>query len=266
MMKRLILALATITVIAPAACAQSLLPTTGKQEPKPEEQKATIGGLPKWILPLTNLPEDARLAYVTAFTQAKKAYADGHLIECLAQLNTCEIYFRENPHVWLLYSGVYINKKEYDKALTYIQKALKVEPDNDVAKWQLSLIHLAKGDYEAALQQTEKLQRQPSICNGDTGPQHSLMYRQFLCLIMLDKVAEAKELIAHITAMDDSPLYYYCQAAFRMLEGNPGAATSELNSADFIYSLDAHLPGYKQNLDLCGLREKMQKKAAETQK
>ncbi len=259
MLKSTFILCTTLLCAAPATWAQGLLPTTGLQETKPDEpQKTATSALPKWVVPLSNLSAEDRQAYMLAFQKAKIAYNAGDLLSCEAHLNTCETYFRQNPHVWLLRSGIHINLKQFDKALPYIRQARQSEPDNNVATLQLSIIALAQGKYDESIQLCQELLNLPSIRNAPLSMQHLLVFRQFLCLIMQNKIDEAKKHIAHIDPLVDSPLYYYTQAVFLMLDGKFKAATLELNTADRIYYQDVHLSGFKQNIELSGIKEKVQ--------
>lgn len=259
-MKQAFLTLSAFILLPPFGFAQGLLPTTGfDSEQEQEEKKPEI---PNWVIELSNLAEEDRNTYLRAFQAAKLAYASNRMAVCESHLNTCELYFTQNPNVWLLRASVCINLRQFTKAKEFIDKVLQVDPENHVVKLNLSLLHMAEGNYEMAMAETDALLRQFDTSAGTFGTRRSLTYRKFLCLLMLEQVAEAKELIADITPLDDSPLYYYSQAALCMLSGNPAEATRELNTADTIFAKDGHLPGYKQNLMLSGLKEKMLSKQA----
>lgn len=262
-MKFALLPLITSLFVPQLTLAQGLLPTTGYQEVQEEQEeneKRSHQVTPEWVIELSNLSEADRNAYLQAFQAAKRAYAANRLAVCESHLNTCELYFTENPNVWILRSSVLISQGQYDKAERYLNKAEKADPDNSVIKLNKALLHMAVGDYKAALRETDDLLYQMGLSANTYGTRRSLTYRKFLCLLMLDKETEARELIADISPMDDSPLFYYCEAAFCMLRGDTATATRELNTADAIFARDGHLPSYKQNLMLSGLRDKISKK------
>ncbi|MBQ4613679.1 MAG: tetratricopeptide repeat protein [Akkermansia sp.] len=264
-MKHTYLTLLAFAFLPHMAFAQGVLPTTGfdsEEETQKEKEKQEV---PDWVIELSNLAEEERNTYLNAFQAAKIAYASNRLAICESHLNTCELYFTKNPNVWLLRASVCINLGQYDKAKEYIDKVSQVDPDNKVIKLNLSLLHMAEGNYEMAISETDELLRQFDVSAATFGTRRSLTFRKFLCLLMLERQAEAKELIAPITPLDDSPLYYYAQAALRMYDGSPTAATRELNTADTIFAKDGHLPSYKQNLILSGLKEKMRSKQASSE-
>ncbi len=250
--------------LAHASMGQGLLPTAVDDTPTEEEQKAQEQSVPQWVIELSNLAEEDRRAYLTAFQAAKVAYAANRFAVCQSHLNTCELYFTRNPNVWLLRSNVCIQLGQYELAKKYILQAQQAHLENDVVLLTLSLLHMAQGEYEAALGETDEVLRKCALSAETFGTRRSLTFRKFLCLIMLERTEEAKELVADLSPIDDSPLYYYSQAALFMLQGNPTAATRELNTADAIFARDGHLPSYKTNLSLCGLRELMLKKKSQS--
>lgn len=260
-MKHAFVVLAALLSLNATCQGQALLPTVGQDTLTEEEEKTSRrSGVPQWVIELSNLSEDERTAYLQAFQAAKVAYASNRLAVCESLLNTCELYFTRNPNVWLLRSSVCIQRGQYDQAQTYIEQARQADIDPHVVLLNLSLLHMAQGDYKAALSETNELLRELPDSAKNFGTRRSLTYRKFLCLIMMERTEEAKELVADISPIDDSPLYYYSQAALFMHQGNPTAAARELNTADAIFARDGHLPGYKQNLSLCGLRERMRQK------
>lgn len=261
-MKQAFLTLSAFILLPPFGFAQGLLPTTGFNSEPEQEQEGKKAEVPSWVIELSNLNAEDRNTYLRAFQAAKLAYASNRMAVCESHLNTCELYFTQNPNVWLLRASICINLRQFAKAKEFIDKVMQVDPDNHVVKLNLSLLHMAEGHYEMSIAETDELLRQFDTSADTFGTRRSLTYRKFLCLLMLERLPEAKELIADLTPLDDSPLYYYCQAALCMLSGNPTEATRELNTADTIFAKDGHLPGYKQTLLLSGLKEKILSKHA----
>lgn len=257
-MKRLF-SLPLILACAAFCPAQDMLPTTGGEDAPAEQEKAPA--VPQWVIELSNLSEADRTEYLRNFQAAKVAYATNRPILCTTHLNTCEAYFDGNPNVWLLRAGVCILQKKYDDAEKFIAEAETVDTDNDVIRVTRSCLQLAKGEYRKALENTEAVLYNMEYTDDTLAMRHSLMYRKFLCLLMMDDVDGARKTVADVSPLDDSPLYYYSQAALHMLAGDPSAATCDLNTADAIFARDTNLTGYKQNLILSGLREKVSRSA-----
>ena len=88
------------------------------------------------------------------------------------------------------------------------------------------------------------------------GLRHSLLFRKFLCFIMLDKPEEAKALVADVNPMTNSPLYYYSQAVLAVVAGDRDTAIREMTAADSIYRTDPYLATYKQGINFSGLLQR----------
>lgn len=233
--------------------AQSSLPTVGDTESEmPEQQKITI---PLWLQELSNLPKEQRQLYTSSFAKAKEAYASAKLAECESHLNSCEMIYRGNPNVWSLRASILIAQKRFDEAEPLMVKVCKEKPDDTITVFNLSLLSLGKGDYERCIEQTSELLKAVRFTES-MQLQHSLKFRLLLAHLMLGQKDEAEKLVADVTPLDDSPLYYYSQAAFAIYRGDIDSAAKEITTADRIYHGEKYLLSYKQNLSFSRLQDK----------
>ncbi|MGL1891638.1 MAG: tetratricopeptide repeat protein [Spirochaetaceae bacterium] len=93
---------------------------------------------------------------------------------------------------------------EYDKAIDYYKKALKIEPDNSLVQYEISLTYLYKGDYSEALKYSEMV-----IKKND---KHllSAIINKGSCLDYLGRTQESIELFeSAIKQYGDHYLLYY---------------------------------------------------------
>ncbi len=209
----------------------------------------------EWVKELSNLPPENRKAYAEAFKQAKGCYAEGRLIECETHLNTCELYTRSNPNVWNLRACALISQQRYDEAEPLLMEVRRYNPQDAMARLSLSLLYLGTQRYEKCIEETDLLI--DDIKYKDMMQlTRSLMFRKLLCCIMLGHMDAARDVVADIGPIDDSPLYYYSQGVFALVEGNRQQALREFNTADTIYATIGYLSGYKQALNFSGLTEK----------
>lgn len=230
------------------------LPPAGNEaEKKPEP--APVDEIADWLKEVSNLPAESRAMYAAAFQAAKKCYAQGLLIECESHLNTCETFTRSNPNVWNLRASALISQKRFAEAKPLLEKARLKNPQDAVARLSLSLLFLATQEFDKCIAETDELIDE--IRYRDMMQlTRSLTFRKFLCLVMMERMDEAKALVSEIGPMDDSPLYYYSQAVFAYLKGDRQGALRELNVADSIYRSTGYISGYKQALEYSGVIEK----------
>ena len=77
-----------------------------------------------------------------------------------------------------------------------------------------------------------------------------------LCLVLMDKVEEAKALVKDITPLTFTPLYYYSRCILAYMDKDNARALNEMKTADKIYKNDAYLSTYKQALIFSKLLDK----------
>lgn len=253
---KILFLLPALVSLMPTALAQSILPTATLSDNTEEQDNATGEFMTPWFIDLSNLPKEERTAYVEAFDAAKEAYRKGCLVECESWLNTCELIYDKNPNIWNLRASVLVAQKQFDEAEQYLKKVLEALPDNSVAHLNFSLLFLGRGEYERCIQETDsliqELQRERKMRNL----KQSLIFRKFLCLLMLDREDSARMLVGKVTPLEDSPLYYYSQAALFLFHHDSRTAQRELTTGNTIYSSDPYLYSYKQSLKFSGLEEK----------
>ncbi len=230
-----------------------LLPSGNEAEKKPEA--APVDEIADWLKEVSNLPAENRAMYAAAFQEAKRCYSDGRMAECEAHLNTCEIFIRSNPNVWNLRASVMVAQKRFDEAKPMLDKVRLKNPQDAVARLSLTLLYLGTQEFDKCIAEVDELIDE--IRYRDMMQlSRSLTFRKFLCLVMQERMDEAKALVSEVGPMDDSPLYYYSQAVFAYLKGDRQGALRELNVADAIYRSTGYISGYKQALDYSGVIEK----------
>lgn len=228
--------------------------TTDTQPPR-EEKPANEPDIPIWVKELSNLPATEREEYLTSFAAAKQAYAVGRMAESESYLLTCQIINDTNPNVWSLRASIYIAQKNFDEALPLLEKVEKAMPGHQITQLNFSLYYLGKGLYEQCLKETDSLlerldsQSTAQLCK-------SLIYRKVLCYLMLGQPQKAHELTDNLSPLEDSPLYYYSQAAYQIARKDRNAATRDMNAADTIFADESYLLSYKQSLSFSGLIER----------
>lgn len=238
--------------------AQNTLPTVAlptEDDTQGRDEDKREAAVPLWLQELSNLPAEQRQLYTSSFAKAKAAYAAAKFAECELHLNSCEMIYQSNPSVWSLRASLYIAQQRFDEAESLIEKVIKEQPDDSIAAFNLSSLSLGKGDYKRCIEQTSELLEKIRF-HEDMQLQHSLKFRLLLSHLMLGQKAEAEKLVADVTPLDDSPLYYYAQAAFAIYRGDSAAAAKEIATADRIYRSEKYLPSYKQSLSYSHLQDK----------
>lgn len=233
-----------------------VVPTEPAPAAAPEQDDYAIEDVPNWVNELSNLPPQKRQLYINCFDAAKRAFSRGALTQCEQYLDECEAIFNKNPNVWNLRASVQIAQKRFDDAEQWLAKVREAAPDDVVSTLNYSLLYLGSGRYEQAITECDNLLLDIKYKEKMEGLRHSLLFRKFLCFIMMDKQDEAKALVADVTPMTNSPLYYYSQAVLAVVAGDRDTAIREMTAADSIYRSDPYLATYKQGINFSGLLQR----------
>lgn len=241
--------LTPLLLCACAALLPLLLPAAAQEHTRAARNTAE---LPDWLIEFSNLPREDREQYLRAFTQAKRAYQNGQWVACIGFLADCEMIFSKNPNVWNLRASCLMEQKFFDEAAEELERVRKVLPSDPVTAMNLSGMHLARGRYEESLAVLRSLQE--SLPYGSPRELLDVLdFRCLLCHIMLDRMDEAKALVAHLTPMSDTPLYYYSQAVFALKKGDRLEAARCLRVVSNIFTQGNTLVPYQRALELSGI-------------
>ena len=237
------------TMLRFAACAALFMaPTWASSEDMPDGEDS-----PLWVLELGELTPVQQQIYTNKFAAAKRAYSSGSHALCLQFLTECEAIYAKNPNVWNLRASVYIAQKKFEDAQVWLEKVREIAPDDLVANLNFSLLHLGAGRYEQSIEEIDVLIDELKYKKGMESLVHSLLFRKFVCLLKLGKVDDARAVVAKVSPLSYTPLYYYSQAMLNYVAGDKKAAARDMAAADRIYRTDAYLQAYKQNIQFSGL-------------
>lgn len=237
-----------------ACCALALHPCSAQEEPLPA--KAPAQQLPDWLIEFSNLPRLEREQYLRAFNNAKRAYQQSQWVACIGYLADCEMVFRGNPNVWNLRACCLMEQKFFDEAAAELERVRKALPNDPVTAMNLANMHMALGRYHESISTLHELRQ---ILPYET-PQdllYVLDFRELICHVMLGQQQEAKQLIAGLSPISDTPLYYYSQAVFALAEGNRMEASRHLRTAASIFSKGSTIVPYQRALELSGIADKV---------
>ncbi len=217
--------------------------------------EAELAKLPPWQAGFERLSREQRVAYATAFTRAKEAYAAKQWSNCLSLLNDCDPIYDQLPDLWNLRSCALLAANEPAEAEACIQRSLSINPDDLVALMAQSEMQMLRRDFAGSISSLERLRRNHQ---GEANRElcDTFTFHQLLCHLMLRQEMEARALVSGLSPLSDSPLYYFSQAAFCIYKGDNEKALQELRSATSIYGNGGATASYHKWLGKCGLAEK----------
>lgn len=204
-MRKSFLALLSLTVLSPAQEA------TAPVEPKAEEQPANKK--PQFIIDLESLPPAENKAYGQHFFRADNLFKQKRIFECLAEIEKVHDIYAKNPASLNLQGACYVEFRSFDKARRAFAKAEKLSPGNFNVSFNLAEIEFVSQNFDEALKQFEALLAKAQESKAGQGMMPILKFKTLLCRLKTDNEAGARELIADLTFLDDTPLFYYGNAA-----------------------------------------------------
>lgn len=215
----------------------------------------SINELPGWLIDFSNLPKETQQEYIAAFQAAKAEYAAGNWIICCAYLNECEFIFRGNPHVWNLRATCLIEQKNLDEAEEMLNKARRELPHDETTIMNLANLYMAREEYAlcidtlSSILQTLNERASAELLNV-------LVFRIYLCRLMLGQQQQAADMVKHLNPLSDTPLYYFSQAALHISKGNRKQATEDINAASAIFSQNNAILPYIRSIRSSGIEDK----------
>ena len=236
-----------------SAAAVSLLPVALAA---PQKQQAEASS--DWLVALSNLPREERARYLAEFASAKESFRAGRWVICFTTLQGCEMIFNKNPHVWSLMAGCLIEQQQFDEAEVYVEKVEKVLPGDSVNAVNRSRVYMGRGEYARCIETVDKLiSTLPGVYDGEVI--NVLTYRQVLCHLLLGQRDEAVARVSHLSAMDDTPLFYYSRVAIALFDGDLRGARRDLSAVRQVFANNKAYVSYERALTQPGLVDALPK-------
>lgn len=134
--------------------------------------------------------------------------------EALMKLDEAEKLAPAVPDIYALRGDIYLapRRRDFDLAKPQFEKAVELQPDSPLPKFNMGEYYFVKGEFETAREHFTKLAvnypKLPMIVR------HLVHYKRVLCELKLGRRAVAEQIIAdNFTFMDDTPAYYFSKAA-----------------------------------------------------
>jgi tetratricopeptide (TPR) repeat protein len=232
--------------IVPAENPQPRAPLPDDDQPaKPEETRVGAGGMPEVDIEIKTpeakaaqaeflkLPAEKREQFARLMNEGQALLAEKRVQEALEKLNDAETLWGVHPNLLNLKGAALVNIRDFERATGYFEKGVALYPDF----WQIRFNHAEMLFVTDKFAESEKSFR--SLLGKDQGiegPTRRLVdYKIILCLIKQGKVDEAKKMIANYDIFDDTPVYYYSQAALHFEKGEKDKAEEWVGNARSVY-------------------------------
>ncbi|MEO6055110.1 MAG: tetratricopeptide repeat protein [Chthoniobacterales bacterium] len=166
--------------------------------------------------------------YQTYLRQSGEYLEKKHYQEALKYVQKAEEIFGSNASTLNLRGAIMVGEKKYDQATNLYTEALKLNPGFFAATYNLGDIEFQKGDYTKAADYFKKML---AAYPGN----ELLQFMIFLCYIQLNNTPEAQKWMNGITFPSNSPSWYYARAVWELKNGNKSEAADYLRGSAYIF-------------------------------
>ncbi len=147
--------------------------------------------------------------------QAQELKNQGRFTDALAKLDEVESVAPGHPHLPNLRGTIYLAPplRDLDRAAALFDEAAVRSPGEFSPRFHRAEVEYVRHDWPAAQARLQQL-----LVDFPKMPQpirHMVLFKRLVCELKLDRLPEAAQTLKEsFTFMDDTPAYYYAQAAF----------------------------------------------------
>ena len=236
-MKKILLTFLALTILSSAQ--------EGSSQPQANEDEAQK---PRYQIELEALTEPQKEKYFIHYFESDRLFQQKRIFECLNELYELHKIVDTNPASLNLLGACYVEFRNFNKARSAFAKALKESPGNFNVRFNLAEVSFVTQDFKKARTQFLSLKN-----DAQSSPKYNKMgplvdFKLLLCNLKLNKVDAAKSILDGIDFLDDSPLFYYGNAALEYFENRRPEAEIWLARADRIFGENGGTAAWQDTL------------------
>lgn len=158
-----------------------------------------------------NLPEESRKDFIKHLGEATRLFRDKRIFETMEALDQATKIFPDSPEIHNLRGSCFVEMRAFDKALAEFEKALTLSKDNPSIEFNIGEVYFVTKEWKKSVEVFEKIMKGIPPENVALG--RLVEFKILLCKKKLGLDDEVTILAEKYTFEDDSPFYYYAQAA-----------------------------------------------------
>ena len=230
-------------------------------EKKPEQAKQEMMPNHQAFL---NLPEESRAEFTKHISEAERLFQQKRIFETLDELEKAFKIFPDNPEFYNLRGSCYTEIRAFDKALTDFKRASQLSKDETSIKFNIGEVYFVTKQWQKACDTLEEVVKLLPKDRQDLS--RLAEFKILLCKQKLGKTPDVKALAAKYDFLDDSPYYYYAQAALAYADKDLTKAEEWLARANRIFNDGTTLAPWQDTLVEFGYIKSFYGEDAETDK
>lgn len=220
--------LSLLVLLTPLAAQTAVVPT----KDKPALDTKTLKPNQQAFL---NLPEERRNEFIKHLEESNRLFQQKRIFETLEEIAKAEKIFKDSAEVYNLRGSCYVEMRSFDKALADFQKALTYAKDNPSIEFNVGEVYFVTKEWKKSLEIFEKILKALPDQANTLALRRLVEFKILLCKKKLGMNDEAKAMAEKYDFLDDSPYYYYAQAAIAYDNNNLIKAEEWLAIANRIF-------------------------------
>jgi tetratricopeptide (TPR) repeat protein len=166
-----------------------------------------------------NLPEEDRVKFAEIINEAARLFQQKRIFESLEYIHEGKRIFDNSPEAMNLEASCYVEIRNFERALEIYLKAEELSPENPSIKFNIAEVYFVTGKWKESHDRFTALF--PSIPPENIALSRLVEFKILLAKKRLGMEEEALILANKYDFLDDSPFYYYAQAAIEFEAKNP---------------------------------------------
>ena len=198
--------LSLLVLVTPLAAQNAAAPAINKEALMPNQQA------------FLNLPEENRKDFIKHLGEATRLFQQKRIFETLDELEKSAKIFADSPEIYNLRGSCFVEMRSFDKALAEFEKARSFSKDNASIDFNIAEVYFVTKQWKKSVDLLEKIIKVLPPENISLG--RLVEFKILLCKKKLGLKDEVTILAGKYDFLDDSPYYYYAQAAIAYDEQN----------------------------------------------
>ena len=205
-----------------------ITPLAAQNEVNPTEKKRTA-----YQEAFSNLPEEKRKEFVKYFQEASRLFQQKRIFETLEEIDKAQKIFTESPELYNLRGSCYVEMRSFDKALVEFEKARVISPYDLSLKFNIAEVNFVTGEWKKSADLFEEVLK--VIPANSVAMARLTEFKIMLCKKKLGLTDEVMILSKKYDFMDDSPYYYFAEAALAYDRNDSAKAEEWLGIASRVF-------------------------------
>jgi len=219
-----------------SALLASTLALSAQDQPDSTPKQEAVAEVPQFVTDINNLPMEQKVKYQELFVRCDQLFKQRRIFECLEALYEIQQIYDGNPATMNLEGACYVEFRNFDKARLAFERTLKVQPGHFNVRFNLAEIDFVTENWEAALSKLIQLDKESADDPRNQSMNSLVKFKILLCMLKTGDQTGAQAILAKTDFLDDSPLYYFGNAAMEYFNDRGPEAEAWLARAGRIFS------------------------------